>query len=255
MTTLVAEPRAKGPAEFTAPTEPVSLDAIGAKLDALMRNMETLNARVDWLAEQAWEQQRRRREWDELGEDLAPIVREAYAVAVEEMQSLQTHVQLDDILMLIKRLAANTRNLNLMLDWLESAIDLTHDANRMGREMMTAATESLSALEHKGYFGFIRQGQYVLDQIVTSFSEEEVRQLGDNVVLILNTVKALTQPQMMTLLNNLTTGFHEADAAVSDADIRFSSLLRQMRDPNVRRGLAVTLATLKTVASRKDAAA
>ena len=98
---------------------------------------------------------------------------------------------------LVKRLARNTRNLNDMLDTLESAQDFVHDAAPLTKDMMTEATTQLGELERKGYFGFVRQGMYVMDQVVTSFGEEDVKQLGDNVVLILNTVKALTQPEMM----------------------------------------------------------
>jgi len=104
-------------------------------------------------------------------------------------------------------------------------------------------------LERKGYFGFARQGMYIADQVVTSFGEEDVRRLGDNVVLILNTVKSLTQPEMMNLINNLTQGFQEAEneAATGELDISTWGLLKQMRDPEMRRGLAVTMATLRRV--------
>lgn len=227
-----------------------ALAALDRKLDALTRQMEALAVQVQWLGEQALDEQRRRREWDELRDDLMPVVHEGYRAAVAEMQTLEPYVSLDDLLLLLKRLARNTRNLNQMLDWLESGVDLTHDINRMGREMMTSATETLQTLEQKGYMGFVRQGAYVVDQVVTSFSEEDVKRLGDNVVLILNTVKALTQPEMMQMLNNLTAGFHEAETSVSDADTGLLSLLRQIRDPDVRRGLAVTLSTLKHVSQQ-----
>ena len=226
------------------------LDALAQAVQTLAQSTETLTVQVQWLTDRSLEQERRRREWDELGADLMPVVREAYAATVDEMQSIQHEVALDDILLLFKRLARNTRNLNQLLDWLESLMDLTHDANRMGREMMTYATESLQVMEQKGYFGFVRQGQYVLDQIVSSFSEEDVRLLGDNIVLILNTVKALTQPEMMDMINNLTQGFHEAEAVVTPQDTGLMALLRQARDPDVRRGMAITLATLKRVRRR-----
>jgi uncharacterized protein YjgD (DUF1641 family) len=118
--------------------------------------------------------------------------------------------------------------------------------------MMAEAIDRLAELERKGYFGFARQSFYVVDQIVTSFSEEDVRQLGDNIVLILNTVKALTQPQMMTLLNNLTQGFHEAEAEAQAGrlEIGYLALLRKLRDPEVRRGLAITLETLRRVSAQ-----
>ncbi len=63
-----------------------------------------------------------------------------------------------------------------------------------------------------------------------------MRQLGDNVVLILNTVKALTQPEMMNLVNNLTQGFHEAEDQAEELPTSTFGLLKQMRDPDVRRG-------------------
>jgi uncharacterized protein YjgD (DUF1641 family) len=226
------------------------LDGLAQAVGALVERTETLTAQVEWLAERSLEQQRRQREWDELRADLMPVVREVYAVTVEEMQAIQHDVALDDVILLLKRLARNTRNLNQLLDWLESVMDLTHDANRMGREMMTMATDSLQEMEQKGYFGFVRQGRYVLDQIVTSFSEEDVRLLGDNIVLILNTVKALTQPEMMAMINNLTQGFHEAEAAVTPHDTGLLALARQARDPDVRRGMAITLATLKRIAAQ-----
>jgi uncharacterized protein YjgD (DUF1641 family) len=113
----------------------------------------------------------------------------------------------------------------------------------------------LNELEQKGYFGFIRQGQYVLDEIVTSFDEEDVRLLGDNVVLILNTVKALTQPEVMTLVNNLTQGFQEVEDHPEELSTSFMGMLGQMRDPDVRRGLAITLAMFKRISQQYPNAA
>jgi uncharacterized protein YjgD (DUF1641 family) len=75
--------------------------------------------------------------------------------------------------------------------------------------------------------------------------------LGDNVVLILNTVKALTQPEVMNLVNNLTEGFHEAEDQVDDLPTSTFGLLQQMRDPDVRRGLAITMAMLKRVSQQQ----
>jgi uncharacterized protein YjgD (DUF1641 family) len=53
---------------------------------------------------------------------------------------------------------------------------------------------------------------------------------------------------MMNLVGSLTQGFQEAEAHAAELDTSMFGLLKQMRDPEVRRGLAVTLATLKQVA-------
>ena len=223
---------------------------INRKLDLLAQSVAGLGRQVTYLQEQAEDGRRRQREWDDLLADLRPVAKDMYAAAEEQLEEVQQFVQLEDMLALVKRLARNTHNLNTLLDTLESGLDFVQDAAPLTGDMMTEATARLGELERKGYFGFLRQGGYVLDQVVTSFSEEDVRQLGDNVVLILNTVKSLTQPEMMNLLNGLTAGFHaaEAEAQAGRLDTSLLGLLRQMRDPEVRRGLAVTLTTLKQVA-------
>ncbi len=61
---------------------------------------------------------------------------------------------------------------------------------------------SLAELEQKGYFTFARGGMRIVDNVVTSFTEDDVNRLGDNVVLILNTVKDMTQPEIMNFVRN-----------------------------------------------------
>jgi uncharacterized protein YjgD (DUF1641 family) len=228
------------------------LAEINQKLDLLAQSIGVLGAQVNYLMERAEAERRRQQMWDDLFADLKPVLNDMYAATEEQLSEMQQFVTLDDILELVKRLARNTRTLNEMLDLLESAHDFVKDASPLTKEMVTEATDRLAELERKGYFGFARQSFYVIDQIVTSFSEEDVKQLGDNIVLILNTVKALTQPQMMTLLNNLTQGFHEAEAEAraGKLDIGYLALLRKMRDPEVRRGLAITLETLRRVSAQ-----
>jgi len=225
------------------------LGEISRKLDLLTQSMMVLGQQVNYLQEQAESSRRRQQTIDDLLADLTPVVKDMYKAAEEQLAEMQQFVQLEDLTLLAKRVARNTRNIDEVLDYLESGLDFVHDAAPLTKDMMTEATAALSAMERKGYFGFVRQGAYVLDQVVTSFGEEDVKQLGDNVVLILNTVKSLTQPEMLNMVNGLTAGFHaaEAEADAGTLDTSLFGLMRQMRDPEVRRGLAITLETLKRV--------
>jgi uncharacterized protein YjgD (DUF1641 family) len=88
----------------------------------------------------------------------------------------------------------------------------------------------------------------IMDNVVTSFSEEDVDRLGENVVLILNTVKEMTQPEIMNFVRNtLLVAESEIDKPV---DISYTGLMRQMRDPEVRRGLALTMRVLHVVGAQ-----
>ncbi len=232
---------------YAEPRESERLADIARKLDVLSQNVAALGEQVNFLTEQAYDERRRRREWDEFRTDVTPVVNDMYALTVEQLEEIQAYVQLEDVMALVKRLARNTRTFNGMLDQVESMYDLWKDVSPLTKEMVDEAVFQLNVLEQKGYFGFAREGAYVVDQIVTSFGQDDVRQLGDNVVTILNTVKALTQPQMMSLIDNLTQGFQEVEEHADELPTSMFGLLREMRDPEVRRGLAITLAMLKKV--------
>jgi uncharacterized protein YjgD (DUF1641 family) len=224
--------------------------ALENKLDNLSASVAAIGEQIEFLTQQAYESNRRQREWDELRGDLAPIANDLYKITVDQLEEIQAYVQLEDILGLAKRLARNTRNIDQLLDQMESMQDLWRDIAPLTDDMFHQLVVMLNDMEQKGYFGFVRQSAYVADQIVTSFSEEDVQLLGDNVVLILETVKALTQPEMMNLVNNLTQGFQDVDGQADELPSSLFGLMGQMRDPDVRRGLAITMAMLKRVSQQ-----
>jgi uncharacterized protein YjgD (DUF1641 family) len=104
-------------------------------------------------------------------------------------------------------------------------------------------TERLAEFERRGYFTFAKEGFGVLDRVVTTYDEEDIRALGDNIVVILDTVKQMTQPEVMTMLSRTVDSMEEAD--VEPASL--FKLARQMRDPEIKRGLARLLGMLRTM--------
>jgi uncharacterized protein YjgD (DUF1641 family) len=213
-------------------------------LFALNQKVDALTAQVAFLAEETRLQQRRRQEMDELKNDLTPVASDMYRVAVRELNEIDSYVQLEDLLRLLKRLMRNTANLEQMLDQLEGMMALWQDLSPLTQDAFLALMNQLETLEQKGYFAFMRGGSAIADQIVTSFTEEDVRQLGDNVVLILQTVKEMTQPEVMTMMRSTAFALREEEPV---KDVSLFSILRQLNDPAVKRGLSKTLNVLKTV--------
>ena len=220
-------------------------ERVSQQLDALSQQVRALGQQVGYLSAQAQDAELRREAWDDLQQDVQPIVQDLYDLTVTQLQDIDGEVTLEDMVRLLLRLAGHTRTFEALLGQLESASDFANDAAPITHEMVDALTTQLAALEAKGYFAFARQAMYVLDRVVTSFTEEDVRQLGDNIVLILNTVKSMTQPEIMTLMGKLGTQLQEVERHREALPTGMLALARQMRDPEVRRGLALTLATLK----------
>lgn len=210
----------------------------------LNQKIDVLTEQVSFMAEETRKQQTRRREWEELQNDLTPVAGEMYRLTVEQLNEIESYVQLEDGLRLFKRLMRNTRNLEQMLDQMESLAALGQDLAPLSQDAFLTLMRQMDEMERKGYFTFLRGGMEIVDNVVASFTEEDVRQLGDNIVLILQTLKEMTQPEVMTMLRNTATVMREEEPPV---DVSMFTILRQLNDPAVKRGLAKTLSVLRTV--------
>jgi uncharacterized protein YjgD (DUF1641 family) len=213
-------------------------------INELNQKIDALSEQVAFLAEETRQQQRRRLEREELQNDLTPIVGEVYRLAIEQLDEIEGYVQLEDGLRLFKRLMRNTRNFEQMLDQMESLAALGQDLGPLSQDAFLMLMQRMDEMERKGYFAFLRGGMAIADNVVASFTEDDVRQLGENIVLILQTVKEMTQPEVMTMMRNTATVMREEEPPV---DVSMFTILRQLNDPAVKRGLAKTLSVLKTV--------
>jgi uncharacterized protein YjgD (DUF1641 family) len=210
----------------------------------LNQKIDSLTTQVAFLTEEAKQQQRRRQEWDELKSDLTPIAGDVFRLTTQQLDEVESYVQLEDVLRLFKRMIRNTRNLEQMLDQLESFSEMWSDVSPLTQDAFLTLMQRLDDMESKGYFAFLRGGIEIMDQVVTSFTEEDVRQLGENIVLILQTIKEMTQPDIMRMMQSTASVMREEDA---NGNVSLLSILRQLNDPAVKRGLSKTLTVLKTV--------
>lgn len=206
--------------------------------------IDRLTAQVEFLADEAIEARRRRQEWDELKADVTPLLGEMYSYAARELAEVEHDVSLEQIAHLLKRLIRNAGTLEALLEQLESASDLIGTLSPLTGDAVYKLMEVLNDLEQRGYFAFAKGSLGVIDNVVTSFTTEDVNALGDNVVLILQAVREMTQPEVMTMLRNTATTVREQPVP---EDVSLFALIKQMRDPAVKRGLSRALSALRSV--------
>lgn len=129
----------------------------------------------------------------------------------------------------------------------QSIKELLSDLTPIASQGMGSLTELLDTAEHRGYFDFTKASLDVVDRVVGSFGSEDVEALGENIVLILETLKDMTQPQVMQMLRST---LHQAQEPVDPPSL--FALARQLREPAVRRGLARLVAVLRNVGTPED---
>ena len=219
------------------------------RLAALEEKIDSLHAEVRYLADTARDARVRREQWDELRADLTPVAAEAFQMASAELDDIRHFVAPADLWRLGKKVIRNSGNIEKMFDQVESLSELASEVTPLGRDVFLAAMQRLDELERKGYFAFASGAMGVVDRVVTSFDEEDVAQLGENIVLILDTVKQMTQPEVMGLLQRTAAGVRDTEVE----EIGLLRLLWRMRSPEARRGLGRMLKVLESFADVEPA--
>jgi uncharacterized protein YjgD (DUF1641 family) len=219
-----------------------------ASLQELNQKIDLLTAQVSYLSEQARVAERERLERAELVRDVTPLANQAFSLVVEQLEEVQEYIDLSDLLRLFKRLLRNGRNLEKMLDQLESLADLLATVSPLADDAFGKVVDLMASLEAKGYFTFARGGGNLMDHLVASFSEEDLNRIGDSLPQIANLVKDLAQPEILDFAQN--TMVEVKQELGKPVDVSYIGLMRQMRNPDVRRGLALTLRLMQVIGAQ-----
>jgi uncharacterized protein YjgD (DUF1641 family) len=209
--------------------------------------IDSINKKLDLILEEIAFQKKHREEIDDLKDDLTRVGKDLYSTALVELEEVHDHIQTGDILHLSKKLLRNVNNLSKMFDQLESARDFVNDASPLFRESIIDLMNNLDEFDRKGYLHFIKELKGVSDNIVTSFSSEDVKNLGENIVTILNTIKNLTQPDMLHAINNAVSVYKNLDIEI-EKNVSLFKLIREFNTPEVKRGMAFAMQFLKNIA-------
>ncbi|MEZ5184198.1 MAG: DUF1641 domain-containing protein [Candidatus Nanopelagicales bacterium] len=222
----------------TTVTEPTVAE-LSSRIDRMAEQMDFITAELQ-------AQRASRERWAELTETLVPVSRGALDMATRELEDLSPDVTADDAARFARTAARALPKLEVLLAQLDSLSELLHTVNSLSGAGVDRLTEILAVADDKGYFAFARQGGMIADRVVTEFTEDDVRALGENVVTILNAVKEMTQPEVMGLVQRVGVSVSDVEDTPMEPPSLFA-LLKSMRDPQTRRGLGKVMAMLHTV--------
>lgn len=209
--------------------------------------IDEINYKLNIILEEIELQRKHRRMMEDLKDDLYRVGKDLYETAIVELEEVHDHLNTGDILHLGKKLLRNVNNLSNAFDQLESTRDFIRDISPLVRESILDLMKNLDEFDRKGYFQFAKEIQKAADNVVTSFTTDDVKNLGDNIVTILNTIKNLTQPDMLHAINNAVAVYKNIDIKV-DEKVSVMSLIKEFNSPEVKRGLAVGLKFLRNLA-------
>lgn len=214
----------------------------------LQKQINEINEKLDEILICATQQKLRSEMMDDLMADLSIIGKDAFRSTVVELDKQGIELNVDDLKNLSFKVIRNLDRFSAMLSIFESVYDLMQDLSPVVREMIIDFIKKLHELEKKGYFEFFTELLKIADNIVINYSAKDVRLLADNIVTIMDTIKNMTQPQMLQALNNAVNIYHKLDID-NIPEYSVWKAMKELRTPEMKRGIGFLITFLKNLSA------
>ncbi len=186
----------------------------------------------------------------EFKEDLTPLGNTMVKLFIEELQEVETSFQIEDMMLFVKRLARNIRNLTWALKQLENIIEFINDLEPLMKSAVPQLIEHLDIMERRGVFRIITAMLDVRAKIADAYSPEDIEQIGDGAVAMLKVAKKFADPKAVAFIERFAE-------MTSDVDLSMAKKASPMNlvaagfNSEVKEGLGVILELTKAMAKLK----
>jgi uncharacterized protein YjgD (DUF1641 family)/uncharacterized protein YfkK (UPF0435 family) len=210
-----------------------------------------INQKLDLVLHYVNEQRLKSETIEDLVADVSIISKDAFSSAVEELDTNGIELNFEDIKLLGFKLLRNVNNFSQVMDMFESITDLLKDVGPIVNEVGIDFTHKLNDFEQKGYFEFFKEVANIMDNIISSYPPAEVRALSDNIITILDTVRNITQPDMLHAINNAISIFKNLDTNNIE-EYSLWKAFREMNTPEMKRGIGFMITFLKNLSKEPN---
>jgi len=221
--------------------------------DNIQEQINDINRKLDIVLEEVLAQKETRQSIEDLTTDLTIVGKDVFKSTVSELENAGVELDGEAVKQLMLKLIRNVETINEMFEMLESANDLVKDVSPILHQMGLDGIHMMNEFEQKGYFDFMREAMKIMDNVVEHFSVEDVRLLADNAVTILETVKNLTQPDMLKAINSGLIVYK----SIEIEDVEEYSMWRAIKAMNskeMKKGIGFMITFLQNIAKETEKA-
>ena len=218
---------------------------------ALQTQIAELNQKVDLLLEYVNQQRLKTNQLEDLVADVSIVGKDMYDSAVEDLDNRMVNLDIDQVKGLVLRVLRNIENMNKFLELFESMNDLIKDASPIFNEVIIDFTKKMNMLDQKGYFEFFAEAGNIVDNIITHYKPEDVRELSNNIVNIIDTVRLATQPELMAAINNGVKIYSSIEME-NIPEYSIFKVMKEMNKPEMKRALGFFVTFMKNMAAETN---
>jgi len=213
---------------------------------SIQTQINALDKKLDLLLEHVNNQRLNSIMVNDLVSDLSIIGKDAYDSTVEELDKRQVELDPAELTDLAISLLRNIGNIKTVLNTLEMAVDLGKEVGPIANEVIIDFTKQLNVFEQKGYFEFMKELVPIMDNIVTGFTPKDLRELANSIVSILSIIKEMTQPEVLSTMENAMKAFNSMETE-SVPSYSIWRVMKEMNSPEMKKALGYGITFMKNV--------
>lgn len=205
---------------------------------------DDLNKKLDFIVQEIELQKKHRQEMQDFKEDLMRVGKDVYDSAVYELEEVHDYIKTGDIYFLFKKLLRNINNLTRLFEQIENIRDFIQDFAPVSKELFIDVMNKLDELDRKGFFVFIKDLSKLFNIILENYSKEDIKILSENITLITDIFKKLTQEETLNAVNNLLESLSESKT-YPEGKLTYLKIFKEMNNQEVKKVLFTVLKILK----------
>ncbi|NCP61354.1 MAG: DUF1641 domain-containing protein [Flavobacteriales bacterium] len=212
----------------------------------IQAQIDALDKKLDLILGYVTEQHQNTSVVTDLVNDLSIIGKDTFNSTVEALDKRQIEVKSSEITDLAVTFLRNIDNIKTAMNILEMAVDLGNDVAPIVNEAIIDFTKQLNIYEEKGYFKFFKEFVPIMDNIVTGFTPQDIRDLSNSIVSILTMIKEMTQPEVINTIGNAMKAFNSMETE-SVPSYSVWRVMREMNSPEMKKALGYGVTFMKNV--------
>jgi len=214
----------------------------------IQQQIDDINHKLDIILEEVFSQKQSRESMSDLMDDVSIIGKDVFKNTVIELDKAGLEIDGDALKSTGIKLLRNIENINEFLDTFESINDLVKDVSPIARQFGLDAVHKLNELDEKGYIDFFKEMMRVMDNVVTHFTLDDVKELADKIVPIMEMVKEITQPDMLQSVHNAVMVYKNLETE-NIPQYSIWKMMREMNSPEIKRGMGFIMSFLKNLSA------
>ena len=217
----------------------------------MQKQIDEVNQKLDRVLEYVNDQRLKRDMANDFLSDASIIGKDAWDTIVEELDRAGVEVNIEDLKYLLFKVLKNLRNFHETIEVFESAMDFMKDAGPISKEVIIEFINKLHELENKGYFEFLSEATKVMDAVVTNFSKEDLNTLSANMGTIMQTMKDMTQPEVLQAVDSAAKTLGSMDME-NVPEYSVWKLARTMNKPEMKKAMGFMVTFLNQISQNQN---